>query len=365
MNVIAEVPLPDWVAGHESQVAKQLRWALRPIQHVLDDRPTTDVHINGAGEDGETPVFIKRRGQRERLIVKLAAAQLEAIGKHAAVLGRSQITERMPFSPGKLPDGQRVQIVRSPAVPEGRFTISIRRGSSKSPTPQQLEDSGVFDTTEASEVAPPRKATQMLMELKATKQWRLFLETAFAHGYSGVFAGPINTGKTHNMRGMLHAIPHNKRIVTVQDTEELDDMPQADVVHLLYPKDILDGIVKHTAENCIEASLRMDMDEIINGEIRDGAAWALLRAGAAGHAFKTSCHAPSAEGAFSSLMLMAKQHPVARSLDTADLMQTLHELVDFIAFSDVVDGKRRITQIWFDPSRKTGIPTTVGRMLGS
>ena len=288
--------------------------------------------------------------------------QLEQIGVHAAVLGRSQITERMPFSPGRFPDGQRVQIVRSPAVPDGRFALSVRRGSSKSPTPQELEDRGVFETTQSSDMAKPRAGLENLLAMKAAKQWRLFLETAFFHGYNGLFAGPVNSGKTFNMRALFHAIPRHKRIITVQDAEELDDMPQEDVVHLLYPKDV-EGSARHTSENCIEAGLRMDMDEIVNGEIRDGAAWALMRAGVSGHAFKSSCHAPSAEGAFNAVLLMAKQHPTARALDTADLMQMLRELIDFVAFSEVVEGKRRITQIWFDPEAKKGMPRAVKNAL--
>ncbi|MDB5243767.1 MAG: type secretion system protein VirB11-like, partial [Spirosoma sp.] len=62
----------------------------------------------------------------------------------------------------------------------------------------------------------------------------------------------------------------------------------------------------------------------------------------------------SAAGVFDAMLLMAKQHPTARSLDTADLRQTLRELIDFVAFSEVVNGKRRVTQIWFDPEAKKG-----------
>ena len=354
---------PEWIASStESQVSKQLRWALRPMQHLLDDVETTDLHINGAGPGGETTVFIKRLGRRERRTIKLTGKELQNIGANAAVLGRSLVTERMPFSPGKFPGGQRVQIAGWPAVPEGKYALSIRQGSSKSPTPQELEDRGVFDTTVASEVARPRKGLEEMIALKTARQWRGFLETAFFHGYNGLFAGPVNSGKTFNLRALFHAIPKDKRIVTVQDTEELEDMPQDDVVHLLYPKDV-EGIARHTSENCIEAGLRMDMDEIINGEVRDGAAWALMRAGASGHSFKSSCHAPSAEGAFNSVMLMAKQHPTARALATADLTQMLRELIDFVAFSEVIDGKRRITQIWFDPATKKGLPKDAARAL--
>ena len=55
--------------------------------------------------------------------------------------------------------------------------------------------------------------------------------------------------------------------------------------------------------------------------------------------------------------------PAARALDTADLMQMLRELIDFVAFSEVVDGKRRITQVWFDPEAKKGMPRAVKNAL--
>lgn len=347
----------------ESQVSMQLRWALRPMQHLLDDREITDVHVNKAGPDGETTVFIKRNGRRERRAIKLTAKELDAIAKHAAVLGRSLLTEEMPSSPGKFPDAQRAHLVMSPALPEGEVAISVRRTSRRSATPQDLEDYGVFDLTVAAEEAPERQGVAELLEMKQSKQFRLFLETAFGYGFSGVFAGVVNTGKTFNLRAFFHAIDRDKRIITVEDAEELIDMPQSDVVHFLYPKGA-GGVSRHTAENCVEWGLRMDMDEIVNGEVRDAAAWALMRAGASGHPFKTSCHAPSAEGAFDAMLLMAKQHKDAQTLETDDLKQTLRQLIDFVAFCEVIDGKRRISQIWFDPEAKKGLSRQAVRALG-
>jgi type IV secretion system protein VirB11 len=342
----------------EGQIAMQLRWALSPLDEILAEPGVTDVHINGAGEDGNTPVFVKRYGKREKRSVILTPKQLYQIGKNAAVLGRGQLTERMPFSPGRFPDGQRAQMACEPAVPEGKYALSVRSGFKKSRTPEQLEQDGVFDETEPSETAREREGVAEILELKRARKWRLMIERLYAGGFSGVFAGPVNSGKTTNLLAFYHAVSHRKRVLTVQDTEELSDMPQEDVVHFLYPKDT-GGIAQHTAEGCIEAALRMDMDEIVNGEVRDGAAWALMRAGSSGHSFKTSCHAPSAEGAFASLLRMAKQHPVARSFDTQDLMQTLLSLIDFVVFSEVVNDVRRVTQIWFDPSAKKGIPKSI------
>jgi type IV secretion system protein VirB11 len=359
MSAVIKEPLPDWVtAPGESQLSKQLRWATREFQPILAEPGVSDLHINGAAPDGETPVFIKRYGKRERRTIRLTALQLEQIGANAAVLGGGQLTDRMPFSPGRFPGRQRAQLIRPPGVSEGRYSLSVRSRFRISPTPDDLERMGVFDETDPSESAWPRAGTEELLAMKAGRKWRPMIETLYRYGYNGVFAGPMNSGKTTNLLSFFHAVSPTRRVGTVQDAEELEEMPQDDVVHMLYPKDT-GGVYGQTAEGCVEAALRMDVDEIVNGEVRDGAAWALMRAGAAGTSFKTSLHADSAEGAFYSLLYMSKQHPVGRTFNTADLMQTFYQLVDFVVFSEVVNDQRRVTQIWFDPSAKRGVPKNV------
>lgn len=346
----------------EGQIAMQLRHAIAPLHELLADPLITDLHIGGAGPLGITPVFIKRLGKRERREVNLTARQLEQIGSNAAVLGGGQLTGRMPFSPGRFPDRQRVQLACEPAVPEGRYALSVRCGMKRIPTPQELEEWGVFDETEVSEMARPRQGTQEILALKSGRKWRLMIEALYRYHYNVVFAGPVNSGKSTNLMSFYYVVPAGWRVLTVQDTLELQQMPQEDVVHFIYPKDT-GGVAQHTAENCVEACLRMDMDEIVNGEVRDGAAWALMRAANSGHCFKTSCHAPSAEGTFNALIGMAKQHAVARSFNTDDLRATLYQLVDAVVFSDVVDDKRRVTEIWFDPEAKKGIPNALKQTL--
>lgn len=346
----------------EGQIATQLRYAIAPFRELLADPLITDIHIGGAGPLGKTPVFIKRLGRRERREINLTAKQLEQIGSNAAVLGGGQLTGRMPFSPGRFPDRQRVQIACEPAVPEGRYALSVRSGMKRIPTPQELEEWGVFDETEPSEAAKPRQGTEEILALKAGRKWRLMIEDLYRYNYNVVFAGPVNSGKTTNLLSFYNVVPRGRRVLTVQDTNELEQIPQEDVVHFIYPKDT-GGVAQHTAENCVEACLRMDMDEIVNGEVRDGAAWALMRAANSGHNFKTSCHAPSADGAFNALVGMAKQHEVARSFKTDDLRATLYQLVDAVVFSDIVDDKRRVTEIWFDPAAKKGLPNSVKHSL--
>ena len=103
-------------------VSRQLNWLLRPIQPFLDDPTVTDIHINGPDPDGATTtLFVKQGAKRSRHKVPLTLVQLENIADNAAALMRQDIAEDAPFCATRLPGGQRVQIVRPPAVPEGRY----------------------------------------------------------------------------------------------------------------------------------------------------------------------------------------------------------------------------------------------------
>jgi type IV secretion system protein VirB11 len=88
----------------------------------------------------------------------------------------------------------------------------------------------------------------------------------------------VGTGKTYDLRAFLEAIPMDWRIVTVEDMEEIINMAHPNVVNPLYPKGKDQDVSKHTAGDCIEAALRLDMDILVNQELRDSAAWAYLRA---------------------------------------------------------------------------------------
>ena len=347
-------------------VSAQLAWLLHPIQPLLDDQTVTDLHINGINPDGETAnVFIKRGAVRSMDTVPLNLRMLKNIGDNAAAMMRQDVAEDVPFCAARLPQGQRVQIVLPPAVPHGRYALAVRRPAAKAATIQQLIDGGLFSEVRTSEAvrSQPRAVVRELLAMKAAGRWPEMISLAIRHGLNVVWAGKVGTGKTHDLRAFLEAIPLDWRIVTVEDMEEIINMEHQNVVNLLYPKGEHQGVSKHTAEHCIEAALRLDMDILINQELRDAAAWAYLRALNSGHPGMTSCHAGSAEGAFKAIGLMIRQHESGKTMDNADLQATLRELIDVIVYCETIDGKRRITQVSFEPEARQGIPKNAPDLL--
>lgn len=349
-------------------VRRQLEWLLRPIQAYLDDPTVTDIHINGPEPDGEnTTLFLKRGARRSEAVVPLTLRHLENIGDNAAALMRQDVAEDAPFCSTKLPQGQRAQIVRPPALPDGRYAIAIRRPSARSATPDELEKCGVFAETRTAETvrAQPRAIVTTLLEMKQAGKWKEMISLAIAHGFNVLWAGKVGTGKTYNLRAFMHAVPLDWRIVTVEDMEEVINLPHRNVVNLLYPKGKGQGVSRHTAEDCTEAALRLDMDILVNQELRDGAAWAYLRALNSGHPGMTSCHAPSAEGAFKAIGLMVRQHEAGKTLSNDDLQAALHELIDVVAYCETIDGTRRVTQVYFEPASQKGMPNAATQLLAA
>ena len=182
-------------------VSRQLNWLLNPINHLLNDPAVTDIHINGPGEDGQTPVFVKRGAERAIEIVPYTMRDLENIGVNAAALNRQDIAEDVPFCSTKFPGGQRVQLVRSPACPASQYAIAVRRPSAKAATPEELEQRGVFSSTRSSEVvrSAPRAVVTTMLEMKQAGRFRELLELAVANGFTVLWAGMVGTGETYNL----------------------------------------------------------------------------------------------------------------------------------------------------------------------
>lgn len=325
---------------------RNLDWLLRPAQALLDDPALTDLYINGPGI-----AFADRGRGKERLDLSFTLADLEDIAINAASLTGQDIAEDVPLVSTKLPGGHRVQIVRPPCVPDGQFSFSIRRPSAQTATPAELEGRfGVFrDTVGTARRVPQRQAE--LLALYRAGQWRQFLELAVSLGLNVVFAGPVGSGKTFNLRAFTHSIPLGSRIVTIEDMQEIIAMPHADVVNLLYSKGG-QSAASVKPEHLVEAALRMGMDYLLNQELRDEAAYAYLNVLESGHSGMTTTHADDAEQTYDRIRLLIKKHPEGKHLADADVMAALYRSIDVVAYC-VRDGNRRhVEQILYDPSLK-------------
>lgn len=324
--------------------AINLGWLLRPIQPLLDDPALTDLHINGPGV-----AFVDRGGGVERIVLPYTFEDLDDIAVNAAALTRQDIAEDVPLVSTRFPGGHRVQIVRPPAVADGQFAFSIRRPKAQAGTPDDLARGGVFTRTTGHRRAAPRE--QELADLYRAGEWQRFLEAAIPARLNIVFSGTVGSGKTHCLRAFTHAIPINDRLVTIEDMPELIGLPHANVVNLFYSKGG-QSVAKVSAEDLVEAALRMGMDGLLVQELRDEAAYAFLNTLESGHWGMTTTHAESAGQARDRIRGLIKKHPAGRHLDDADLRASLARSIDVIVHC-VRDGdERRIEQVLYDPDAR-------------
>jgi type IV secretion system protein VirB11 len=298
--------------------------------------------------------FVDRGHGMERITLPYTFDDLEDIAINAAALTRQDIAEDVPLVSTRFPDGQRVQIVRPPAVADGQLAFSIRQPRRESWTPADLERGGVFADAAGRHARPPRPR-ERLLSLYQAGEWRAFLELAVTQRLNIVFSGTVGSGKTHNLKAFTHAVPRSWRLVTIEDMPELVGLPHANVVNLFYSKGG-QSIASTRAEDLVEAALRMGMDGLLNQELRDEAAYAYLQVLASGHWGMTTTHADSAGQARDRIRGLIKQHPAGRHLADADVMTALERAIDVVVHCVRDGAHRHIEQILYDPERKDHAP---------
>ena len=326
---------------------QNLRWLLRPIEALLADPALTDMHINSVGEG---QCFVDRGRGAERITLPYSFRDLEDIAVNAAAFTSQDIGADAPIVSASFPGNYRVQIVRPPAVADGRMAFSIRRPKARTWTPRELEQAGVFTRTRGGrKKSVPQQ--DRLLELYNDGQWRDFLELAVASGLNIVFSGPVGTGKTHVMRAFTHCIPADWRIVTIEDVSELVNLPCANIVNLLYSKGE-QSAARVKAEDLVEASLRMGMNGLLNQELRDDAAYAYMNVLESGHWGMTTTHADSAEQTFDRIRGLIKKHPAGMHLRDEDVAASLYRSIDVVAYCRREGDVRYVDQILYDPQLK-------------
>lgn len=326
-----------------------LRYMLRPLAPHLSDPKLTDLHINGVGEG---MAFVDVGQGMRPVTLPYSHTDLEDIAILAAAYSGQDIGQADPIVYSVLPDKHRAFIARPPATPDGTLSFSIRQPKAETPTPADLQAGGVFDDP-APEFARqgkdnPELAALYRAGLNTPDSRRQFLELAIAAGLNVVFCGKVGTGKTHVMRSFTHAIPKRWRLVTIEDTRELINLPCPNVVHLLYSKGG-QSASRHGAGELVEAAMRMGMDGVLIQELRDSSAAGYVSIIKSGHWAMTTTHADNPADAYVRIAGLVKEGEAGRHQDEADILATLHRCIDVVAYC-VRDpnGKRRVADILWE-----------------
>ncbi|WP_424138828.1 P-type DNA transfer ATPase VirB11 [Roseomonas chloroacetimidivorans] len=324
-----------------------LQLALSPLEALWADPEVEDVLIQRPGE-----AWTRRRGEMLRHDVPLDFVDLEGIAILAGSLKRQNVGRSQPLLSCDLAGGMRMQAILPPCVNAGTVALAIRRPKKVAPTLAQLGEGGIF-----ADVRPTSRglsdADRHLLGLyraaQATGSWREFLSATIAAQRTHLLCGLVGTGKTHTAMALAGEIPLTSRLVTVQDADEMAALPHPNRVDLFYSKgDQSEASV--TANDLVEASLRLSMEWLILQELRGAEAFSFMRALRSGHPGITTCHAPSAADAIPALALMVRQHPAAATVDLETIAATLHGLIDVVVHMHRPGGRFEISEVWFRPA---------------
>ena len=318
------------------------------IRDFMDAPDVTEICINRPGE-----LYLETRDGWRR--VEVPSLTFERARQFCtAVVNESntgqRITDVDPVVSLTFPTGQRAQFVIPPACDAGKVSITIRLPSRRTVTLRQYAESGFFaQVLEQAQALSDHD--RELMELRAARDYSTFFSKAVLYRKNIVVAGATGSGKTTFMKSLVHHIPREERLVTIEDARELF-IEQPNVVHLLYSKGG-QGTANVTAKSCMEACLRMKPDRIILAELRGDESFYFIRNCASGHPGSiTSCHAGSTAQTWDQLALMVKASGEGSGLEFAVIKRLLMLTIDIVVHIQAHAGRRYITGIDFDPQRR-------------
>ncbi len=224
------------------------------LQELLDDKEVTEIMINGAGK-----IFIEKKGEMllwNRRFEK--TEQLEDIIQQIVGKVNRIVNVSSPIADARLEDGSRVHIVLPP-VALGGPVVTIR----KFPEPITIE--------------------KLIRFQAITEEAADFLEKLVEARYNIFVSGGTNSGKTTFLNALSSFIPEKERVITIEDSAELQIRHVPNLVRMETRNANTEGEGEITISQLIKASLRMNPSRIIVGEVRGGEALDMLQAMNTGH----------------------------------------------------------------------------------
>ncbi|MEH7886312.1 CpaF family protein [Bacillus sp. JJ1609] len=287
-----------------------------PINPLLMDEDVSEVMVNGPNQ-----VYCERKGKIEMTSIKFRDDEhvMSIIEKIVAPLGR-RIDESSPMVDARLPDGSRVNAIIPPLALKGP-TITIRKFSKD---PFQIEDLINFGTL--------------------SEEMAIFLEACVKARLNIFVSGGTGSGKTTTLNVLSNFIPHDERIITIEDAAELQ-LGQDHVVSLESRPPNIEGKGSITIRDLVRNSLRMRPDRVVIGEVRGAEALDMLQAMNTGHDGSLATgHSNSARDMIARLETMVLLAGV--ELPVKAIREQIAGAIDvIIQQSRLKDGSRRITSI--------------------
>ena len=284
------------------------------LQPFLDDPEIEEVWINGPHS-----VFVATAGVGRRVEVELEATEMRRLIERMLRHTGRRVDMSQPFVDASLPDGSRLHVV-IPDITREHWSINIRKFQ-----------------------AGLRELSDLVQVGALTLQAAHFLQGLVREGKSILVSGATQAGKTTMLAALLAAVPDRERIISVEETFELQ-LPRSDHVGLQCRGANLEGTGEVTLRRLVKEALRMRPDRIVVGEVREAEALDLLIALNSGLPGMCSLHAKSARHALvkiSTLPLLA-----GRNIDHSFVLPTVAGTIDVVVHVErAMDGSRRVVEI--------------------
>jgi pilus assembly protein CpaF len=291
-------------------------FGLGPLEPLLADPLVSDILVNSPKK-----VYIERHGKLELTSVEFKDDEhlMRVIERIVSTVGR-RIDESSPMVDARLSDGSRVNAIIPPLSLDGPV-LSIRRFG-----------------------AEPLRMASLIEKQALTKEMAEMFEMCVRARLNVLISGGTGAGKTTLLNALSSYIPDEQRIVTIEDSAELQ-LQQPHVVRLETRPPNIEGKGEVTQRDLVKNALRMRPDRIVIGEVRGGEAIDMLQAMNTGHdGSLTTIHANTPRDALARLETMIQMTGMRLS-DRAMRQQVASALDLVIQAARLSDGTRRITSI--------------------
>ncbi len=236
------------------------------LQELLDDHDVTEIMVNGTDD-----IFFEREGRIRRYDGCFESlSKLEDVVQKIAAGSNRIINEASPIVDARLLDGSRVNMILPPVAINGPI-VTIRKFPEEVMTVEKLIKIGSLHDEAAA-----------------------FLKKLVIAGYNIFVSGGTGSGKTTFLNALSEFIPKDERVITIEDSAELQIKGIPNLVKLEVRNANVEGQNGISIRDLIRASLRMRPDRIVVGEVRDAACIDMLQAMNTGHSGMSTGHANSA-----------------------------------------------------------------------
>ena len=284
------------------------------LQPLLDDPSIEEIWVNGPDS-----VFVATAGVGRKIDISLSGHETRRLIERMLRHTGRRVDMSQPFVDASLPDGSRLHVV-IPDITKAHWSINIRKFQ-----------------------AGLRELADLVTAEALTLQAAHFLGHLVREGKSILVSGATQAGKTTLLAALLAAVPDEERVISVEETFELQ-LPRSDHVGMQCRGANLEGTGEVSLRRLVKEALRMRPDRIVVGEVREAEALDLLIALNSGLPGMCSLHAKSARHALvkiSTLPLLA-----GRNIDHSFVLPTVAGTIDAVVHIERgKDGKRRVMEI--------------------